>query len=255
MEQLAGREVAIWLPPDSEGRHPLVLFSHGAGGCSTQSAFLMRALAEDGMLVAAPDHQGRGESCPKGPPEPKDLRIDYLMNPVNWQPTFYDDRRANLQELWAALQANSAYAGLIDPGRVALVGHSLVGYSVLALAGAWPTWKTEGIVAVVALAPFAQPFGLGATPFGIDVPVLFQAGSRDHLTPEAVVRAAFTRTATACIVVYEGAGHLAWTELKPEYKNAVAAATVAFLDEVFAGREPSAAMLASAQTDGREECK
>jgi predicted dienelactone hydrolase len=257
MEQIADREVAIWLPPDTEeGPHPLVLFSHGAGGCSTQSAFLMRALAQDGMLVAAPDHQGRGASCPKGPPEPKDLQIDYLMNPANWQPAFYDDRRADLQELWAALQADPAYAGLIDPGRVALVGHSLGGYTVLALAGAWPTWKTNGIAAVVALAPFAQPFARSAMPLGIDVPVLFQAGSEDKQTPESLVRATYTATTgPACIVVYKGADHFAWTDLDREYRDAMAAAILAFLDEAFAGRQPTATKLGSAQTDGGEKCK
>src|SRR5687768_1799078 len=56
-EQIAGRETVIWLPPGTDGPHPLVLFSHGAGGCNTQSAFLMRALAQDGMLVAAPNHK------------------------------------------------------------------------------------------------------------------------------------------------------------------------------------------------------
>ena len=95
-EQIAGRETAIWLPPDTEGAHPLVLFSHGAGGCNTQSAFLMRALAQNGMLVAAPNHQGNGAGCPITRPEPKDLQLDYLLNPANWQPAFYDDRRQDL---------------------------------------------------------------------------------------------------------------------------------------------------------------
>ena len=255
MEHIAGREIPLWLPPDTGGPHPLVLFSHGAGGCSTQSAFLMRALAQHGMLVAAPDHQGRGADCPDGPPDPKDLALDYLMNAANWNDAFYQDRRDDLNEVRAALQTDADYAGLIDPGRVALVGHSLGGYSVLALAGAWRTWKTDGIAAVVALAPFAQPFGQNATPFGIDVPVLFQAGTEDDLTPELVVRAAFTRTTAACIVVYQGADHLAWTGLRPKYQDAVAAATIAFLDEVFAGRFPSAAMLASPETDKGEQCK
>lgn len=250
IEHFAGRDVAVWLPPDTGGPHPLVLFSHGVRGCSTQSAFLMRALAQDGMLVAAPDHEDKGDDCPDEPPELKDLPPDYLMNPANWQ-----HRHDHLQQLWAALQTDPDYAGLIDPGRVALVGHSLGGYTVLALAGASPTWKTNGIAAVVALAPFAQPLGSGPTPFAIDVPVLFQAGTADKLTPDSVVRGAYTRTAAACIVVYQDADHLAWTGLRPKYQDAVAAATIAFLDEVFAGRFPSAAMLASPQTDRGEQCK
>jgi hypothetical protein len=69
------------------------------------------------------------------------------------------------------------------------------------------------------------------------------------------VRDAFSRTAAACIVVYQNADHFAWTGLDPEYQDAVAAATVAFLDEVFAGESPTAAMLASPQTDGGEQCE
>jgi hypothetical protein len=56
-------------------------------------------------------------------------------------------------------------------------------------------------------------------------------------------------------VVYQDADHFAWTGPKSAYEDAVAAATVAFLDEVFAGGSPKAAMLASPQTDGGEQCK
>jgi predicted dienelactone hydrolase len=255
-DRIAGREIAVWLPPETGRPHPLVLFSHGFGGCSAQSAFLMRTLAEAGMLVAAPDHADKGVGCPQSPPVPNGLGLDRLMNPANWNPAFYQDRRDDLEQLWAALQTDADYAGLIDQSRVALVGHSLGGYTVLALAGAWPTWKTDGIAAVVALAPFAQPFRPGAVPLDIDVPVLFQAGSEDRQTPASLVRATYTATpGPACVVVYKGARHLAWTDLDREYRDAMGAAIVAFLDEVFAGRQPTATNLVSAQTDGGEECK
>jgi len=35
---------------------PLVLFSHGLGGCALQTIFFTEELARHGYVVAAPDH-------------------------------------------------------------------------------------------------------------------------------------------------------------------------------------------------------
>jgi hypothetical protein len=49
--------------------------------------------------------------------------------------------------------------------------------------------------------------------------------------------------APTCTVVYEEAGHLAWTDLQPSLHDVTTAATIAFLDEAFAGRRPTEASL------------
>src|SRR5438874_8114140 len=57
---VAGRDVAVWKPQVSalsNKGYPLILFSHGFGGCNTQSIFLMEALAHSGYLVLAPNHK------------------------------------------------------------------------------------------------------------------------------------------------------------------------------------------------------
>jgi len=48
--------VARDAPPAACPRVPLVLFSHGLGGCGLQSTFLTEELARRGYVVAAPDH-------------------------------------------------------------------------------------------------------------------------------------------------------------------------------------------------------
>jgi predicted dienelactone hydrolase len=246
---LAGLDVAVWQPTVSPGPYPLVLFSHGAGGCKIQSTYLMRALAEEGMLVAAPDHMDKSTKCPAGKPERSDLPAD-LLDDSKWDPSFHNDRGADIRKLRAALEADPAYSGLIDTTRVALVGHSLGGYTVLALAGVWPSWKMDGITAVVALAPYAQPFVRGGKPSDIDVPVLFQVGSEDQLTPEEVAHPIFAASAgPACIVTYPGADHFAWTDLKDEFHDATAMAISAFLDAAFARRLPTEVLLASPQAE------
>lgn len=57
--KLAGRDVALWKPsgPAPETGYPIIVFSHGFGGCNTQSTFLMEALAQAGYLVLAPNHK------------------------------------------------------------------------------------------------------------------------------------------------------------------------------------------------------
>ena len=43
-----------------------------------------------------------------------------------------------------------------DWKRCGLVGHSLGGYTLLGLGGAWPSWRFDGIKAVLALSPYVQ---------------------------------------------------------------------------------------------------
>jgi predicted dienelactone hydrolase len=260
--EVAGLDVAVWKPAGGARSYPLVLFSHGFGGCKTQSTYLMRALADDGMLVVAPDHRDKGDDCPAGVPE--DLPPDLLQS---WGPSFADYRRDDLRKLRAALPAEPRLSEWpIDPARVALVGHSLGGYTVLGLAGAWPDWKMDAIAAVVALAPFSQPLGSDGSRPEIGVPVLFQVGSEDKVrmipatfpasTPADEALRIFTATpAPACIVDYQGAGHFAWTDLKPEFHGVTAAAVIAFLDEVFAGHIPTEAVLAAPEAKEEPKCK
>jgi dienelactone hydrolase len=253
-EQIAGREVAVWLPPQGAGPAPLVLFSHGFAGCKTQSSYLMHAIAQHGFVVAAPDHEDN-HCAAEAPP---DKLPEAFYNRASWSPNFYRGRRDDLAALPAALEADPAYAGLIDPDRIVLVGHSLGGYTVLALAGAWPSWQMDGIDGVVALAPFAIPFLNGGALGSLSASALFQGGTQDFTTAALKQFGIFAATSKpACEVVYRHADHFAWTDLETKVQDAMAAATVAFLDQVFAGHGQtlSAAALASPETDGNELCK
>jgi len=55
-----GLTYRAWLPKDFATHHhdmPLVLFSHGFGGCAQQSGDLTQALADHGYAVLAPNHK------------------------------------------------------------------------------------------------------------------------------------------------------------------------------------------------------
>src|SRR6185503_4879177 len=57
---LAGRRVVVWHPRTAPSPLPAVVFSHGLGGCPTQSRFLSEGLAERGYYVLAPFHRDAG---------------------------------------------------------------------------------------------------------------------------------------------------------------------------------------------------
>lgn len=247
--EVAGLDVAVWQPTDGPSPYPLVLFSHGIGGCKTQSTYLMRALAEHGMLVAAPDHKDVGEHCPDELPNLEEVASKFIGP--------HQDRIEDLNKLRDALPDDPTLSQWpTDPDRVALIGHSLGGYTVLGLAAAGPSGQIQGTAAVVALAPYVLPLLADSAVESIAVPVLLQSGAEDFLTPAKNQDDVFAElTAPVCKVTYAGADHFAWTDFQTEFHDATAAAIIVFLDEVFAGRRPTGAILASSQTDQGEECK
>ena len=148
---IGGREVDIWRPAGN-GPAPIIIFSHGFLGCGRQSSFLTQALADAGYLVVAPQHAdslcGHHLSRPEVP----------FMLPQDWTDAVYRDRRDDIVAVIAGLHEDPAFAGKIDWSKLGLMGHSLGGYTVLGLAGAWPSWRIPGVKAVVALSPWCLPF-------------------------------------------------------------------------------------------------
>jgi len=252
---IAGLRVAVWKPSSGSGRFPLVLFSHGLFGCKTQSNYLLRALANRGMLVAAPDHKDMSPICPQGL-SPTSLPLD-LISPLHWNPALRKDRRDDIRALRTALEASAVYGPSIDPNRAALVGHSLGGYTALGLAGAWPSWRMDRLTAVVALASYARPLLIKGELDEISVPVMVQGGDRDRIAPAEWQELVYDKVeAPGCKVIYEGARHFAWTALDTigDYHHATAAAAAGFLAAAFAGRIPTTADLPSSSS-APTECK
>ncbi|WP_174872004.1 alpha/beta hydrolase family protein [Pectobacterium polaris] len=103
--------------PES-GEHPLIVVSHGYGGSWFNQLWLAQALVKQGYIVAAPNHPGTTT---------KDMRPENAQ--TLWQ------RPHDLSRVITALLATPEKAGQVDAKRIAAVGHSLGGWTVLALAG------------------------------------------------------------------------------------------------------------------------
>lgn len=113
-----GQPVAADAPP-LPGRYPLVLLSHGFGGNRDNQGWLAQALVAHGYMVAAATHPGTSTGSAFN-----------AQSAALWQ------RPRDLSRLLDALQASPRWAPLLDGKRVAAIGHSLGGWTVMMSAGA-----------------------------------------------------------------------------------------------------------------------
>ena len=237
---IAGRQVAMWKPSGAappEG-YPIILFSHGFTGCGTQSVFLTDALAQAGYLVLAPDH--RDAACGPGHEGKLFEKLSTMRSeqpfhrPEAWSEATYRSRGDDLEAILDAILKNKTFQGIpLDAQRIGVAGHSLGGYTVLALAGAWPSWKDRRIKAVLALSPYCSPFIIKGNLGHLDVPVMYQGGTLDIGITPYVRRAGGAYDLTSSPKFYlelAGAGHFAWTNLNKSYQSLIDKYAVAFFD-------------------------
>lgn len=231
---IAGLDVAVWKPRLST-KAPLVIFSHGFRGSKTQSAFLMKALAQAGYLVLAPDHHDAGMF---GHLDPRPQQS--FAKPNQWTDQTYIDRHDDIVKLLAALRADPSWDKQIDWSKMALCGHSLGGYTVLGLAGARPGWKLNGVKAVIALSPYVTPYNLSGSLKNLNVPVMYQGGTRDPgCTPfvEGSDGAYSKSSSPAYFVDFNGFNHFSWTGFNQDRQKQepINYYCIAFLDKYLKG--------------------
>jgi len=98
---------------------PLVILSHGSGGNNGNQGWLAVELAKRGAIVIAPNHPGSTS---------RDSAAETNIQAWN--------RPQDISFVLDAVLADPGIAELVDKERVALIGHSLGGYTVLGAGGA-----------------------------------------------------------------------------------------------------------------------
>lgn len=212
--RLGGLDVAIWRPMMGAGQMPLVIFSHGFRGGNRSYRFLMTELANAGYLVIAPNHKDAIRNGIKKP----EIRFGKYKE---WSDGTFRDREVDIKNLLNALHESPEWNTKIDWSKLALAGHSLGGYTVLGMAGAWSSWKLPGVKAVIALAPYSNPFLYNKTLSNISVPTMYQSGTRDFWIDSFIkgTNGAYSKTPPPAVFVEFNANHYAWTDLSPNRKQ------------------------------------
>lgn len=233
--KIGGLRITVWRPT-SAGTHPMVVFSHGLHGSSRQSTFLMKALADHGYLVIAPNHKDAlSFGTPNAGLTPP---TQSFANAYRWSDATYRDRAEDIRGLIKALKSDPTWNQQIDWTKVALAGHSLGGYTVLGLAGGWKSWTMPEVKAVIALSPFCTPYTAGRLLTALAVPVMYQGGTLDFgITPSVRIKGgAYDQTPSPTVFIeFLRAGHFAWTDLNPEFQPEISSYCVAFLDRYLKG--------------------
>jgi predicted dienelactone hydrolase len=221
-------DVVIWTPSvEAHQPLPVVVFSHGLYTCATQSRFIMRAIADAGYFVVAPNHEDAtcafsvgGLGLSRLPGKPWSL----------WTDADYRDRADDIRKLVAALPNDRRFATRIDLHRLALSGHSLGGYTVLGLAGAWTSWTLPDVKAVLAFAPYTMPFRREGGIRHLAAPVMYQSGGFDPAFTRPLKGAFADSPSPKYYIEIEHAWHLAWTDIGRMHRDEIVAPAIAFLD-------------------------
>ena len=247
--KLADMDVTVWAPNgDDVGGLTVIVFSHGFHGCATQSRFLMEAFASAGYLVLAANH--RDATCSGGPAHWWNKAQAPFRKPQEWNDATFRDRGDDVRHLIEAARSDERFRRA-NWSRLGLAGHSLGGYTVLALAGAWPQWKLAGVKAVLALSPYTQPFIVHGTLSGLAATVMYQGGTLDFSITPALDKAkgAYEQSPEPkYLLVLDKAAHLAWADIGwRAARGPIVGYSLAFLNRYVKGN-PTDPLLTQAAT-------
>ncbi len=198
--------------PDGD-RMPLVAVSHGTGGSPYVYRDLAAHLARAGFAVALVVHPGNNRD---------DDRLAHTVQNL-------EDRPRHLRLALDAAYADALVGPHLQPGAVAVVGHSMGGYTALAVAGGRPmsspydapsgpprpvpVTPDARVRALVLLAPATVWYAHEGALAEVRAPILLRTAEKDELAPpffgDLVVRGVPDAARVEHAVV-PGAGHFAF---------------------------------------------
>jgi predicted dienelactone hydrolase len=217
----------------------VLIFSHALYMCPTQSRYLTGALADAGYLVIAPRH---ADSACSMSLRPSLWRMGAKPSML-WSDNDFRDRADDIRTVVEALSDDPHYRGIADLSRLALVGHSLGGYTVLGLGGAWPAWQLPSVRAIVALTPYSLPFLQSEGLRHLSAPTMYQAGTLDPVFTIPLEQFGYEQTPTPkYLVKIAWANHMAWTDLGISDRDVIVGYAIAFLDHYVKGAPESVAL-------------
>ena len=194
--------------PIEPGPFPLVLISHGTGGSPLTHRLLAHSLARNGFVVGLPRHHAnhRDDNSWHNTPANLVARPRHLSRAID----------ALFAEFGAALR----------PDWVALIGHSLGGYTALALAGGQPgslpheqsdgmpqpipTTPDARVRTLVLLAPATVWYRAADALRNVRLPILLLMGEKDEWTPDFHAQIVLNGVADRELITHriaEKAGH------------------------------------------------
>ena len=192
--------------PIAPGRFPVCVVSHGGGGSHLLYRSIAGHLAAHGFIVVSPEHAG-------------DNRNDRSLSNTDAAAIA---RPGQTSRALDAVLEDAFFNAAADADRIAMLGHSMGGYTALALVGGHP-WSRSGaalpvvadarIRAAVLLAPATDWFMAPGALDDVHVPLLALAGEHDPITPAESIRKVLSHLPASTPLefsVVAGAGHFSF---------------------------------------------
>lgn len=171
----------------AKGPFPLVIWSHGGGGCATMGAAFAEALAEQGFVVAGPDHHDEFIGARSDRVVAREsghnrrwmawanrisrgARVKYAHRPA--------EVRATIDYLLkATADRTSDFYRLVDGEKIGIMGVSFGAWTTQAVAGFIPRYCDERIKAAI---PIAGNPGRRKTGFAdVRIPLMLVFGENE----------------------------------------------------------------------------
>ena len=167
-------------PVASSKSHPLLVFSHGYGGISTQSIGLMEILASHGFVVASPEHTGNSQT------NSDDTFDEAAANRVPDVSFVIDTLLARSDD------PDDVFAESVDETRIGVLGNSFGAMTSIGIATGWagaePDPRVDAILPVSAVIDAELQSDERTSPNAgftreqlerIDIPTLLMGGTED----------------------------------------------------------------------------
>ncbi|AYV57757.1 alpha/beta fold hydrolase [Leptospira kmetyi] len=194
----------------ADGRFPLIVISHGNGGSHLVYRTISACLAKNGYIVAMPEHFGNNRN--------DNSLENTIANLVN--------RPKHISLTVDSILSDPKFNKWIQSDKIAVIGHSMGGYTALALAGGIP-WTQEAekvevssdarIKAIVLMAPGAGWFMNSLSQ--VTIPILLYSAEHDPITPSwnaDIVRNGVSDPAQVTYRFVSNAGHFSFLSPFPD---------------------------------------
>ncbi|HET8869476.1 MAG TPA: alpha/beta fold hydrolase [Aquabacterium sp.] len=167
--------------PLADGIWPLCLISHGGGGSHLLYRSIATDLARHGLVVVCVEHPG-------------DHRGDRSLTGTDQAAL---TRPAHVSRVLDAMLADTRFGACIAREEISIVGHSMGGYTALALLGGQPWTRRAQPLPVqadarigrgVLLAPATDWYRAPGALNAVTAPLLVVTGERDVVTPAAAIQ-------------------------------------------------------------------
>jgi predicted dienelactone hydrolase len=195
-----------------KGKFPLVIISHGGGGSHLLYRVVAQYLAQNGYVVAMPEHHGNN-------------RNDNSLEGENINLTL---RTRHIRLVIDTLLSDPELMAHIDSRRIFMIGHSMGGCTALAVAGAVPWSRNqekievthdERVKALVLFAPATAWFQHPDSFKNLNLPILVYSAEHDTLTPywqSDLVKQKVKNPASVTVKTVKNAGHSSFLAPFPE---------------------------------------